>query len=130
MVNYRGSIGSGQESVEFLLGRIGDSDVKDVHLATFQALKKFPFLNPKKMVLFGGSHGGFLVTHLSGQFPVMSFENTGRSSNMSLTKHYQIQGLVSFCILLIHIYFALIITCPGSLTHYRKSFIDGNLKIE
>jgi acylaminoacyl-peptidase len=71
MVNYRGSIGAGQENVEFLLGRIGDSDVKDVHLATVEALKKFPFLNPNKMVLFGGSHGGFLVTHLSGRFPVM-----------------------------------------------------------
>jgi hypothetical protein len=71
MVNYRGSIGAGQESVEFLLGKIGDSDVKDVHLATLKALKQFPFLNPEKVVLFGGSHGGFLVTHLSGQFPVM-----------------------------------------------------------
>lgn len=71
LVNYRGSIGAGQESVEFLLGRIGDSDVKDVHLAVVQAVKQFPFLNPNKMVLFGGSHGGFLVTHLSGQFPVM-----------------------------------------------------------
>lgn len=76
MVNYRGSIGSGQESVEFLLGRIGDSDVKDVHFATCQALKQFPFLDPKKMVLMGGSHGGFLVTHLSGRFPVMSSEDT------------------------------------------------------
>jgi acylaminoacyl-peptidase len=71
MVNYRGSIGAGQESVEFLLGKIGDSDVKDVHLATLEALKQFPFLNPEKMLLFGGSHGGFLVTHLSGQFPDM-----------------------------------------------------------
>ena len=70
MVNYRGSIGAGQDNVEFLLGRIGDADVKDVHHATMEALKQFPFLNPDKMVLFGGSHGGFLVTHMSGQFPV------------------------------------------------------------
>ncbi|XP_069703712.1 acylamino-acid-releasing enzyme-like isoform X2 [Periplaneta americana] len=69
MINYRGSIGSGQDSVEFLLGRIGDSDVKDVHLATMEALKQFSFLNPGKLFLFGGSHGGFLVTHLSGQYP-------------------------------------------------------------
>jgi acylaminoacyl-peptidase len=72
LVNYRGSIGAGQESVEFLPGKIGNSDVKDVHLAVVEALTQFPFLNPNKMVLFGGSHGGFLVTHLSGQFPVMT----------------------------------------------------------
>jgi acylaminoacyl-peptidase len=99
MVNYRGSIGSGQENVEFLLGRIGDTDVKDVHLATFQALKQFPFLNPHKIVLFGGSHGGFLATHLSGQFPVMSPENTDRISvhHKPCTVRYQILCLSGFC---------------------------------
>lgn len=70
MVNYRGSIGAGQDSVDFLLGKIGDTDVKDVQQAVSEALERFPFLNPEKMVLFGGSHGGFLVTHISGQFPV------------------------------------------------------------
>ncbi|XP_067011010.1 acylamino-acid-releasing enzyme [Anabrus simplex] len=70
MVNYRGSVGSGQDSIDFLLGNIGDTDVKDMKLATTEALNQFSFLNPGKVVLFGGSHGGFLVTHLSGQYPV------------------------------------------------------------
>ncbi|XP_034230379.1 acylamino-acid-releasing enzyme-like isoform X2 [Thrips palmi] len=69
MVNYRGSIGSGDDSVNFLPKRVGDADVKDVHQAAQAALEQFPCLNPKKCVLFGGSHGGFLVTHLSGQYP-------------------------------------------------------------
>lgn len=69
MVNYRGSVGAGQDSVDSLPGRIGDADVKDVHYAATEALKQFPFLNPEKVFLFGGSHGGFLVTHLSGQYP-------------------------------------------------------------
>ena len=69
MVNYRGSTGHGEESVNFLLKRVGDSDVKDVHQASRAALEQFPCLNARKCVLFGGSHGGFLVAHLSGQYP-------------------------------------------------------------
>lgn len=69
-MNYRGSTGLGQASVDFLPGRVGDTDVKDCHQATLEALKTFPCLDPQKVVLYGGSHGGFLVTHLSGQYPV------------------------------------------------------------
>lgn len=69
-MNYRGSIGQGQSSVEFLCGRVGDTDVKDVHQTTKAVCKQFSYIDPDRIVLFGGSHGGFLVTHLSGQFPV------------------------------------------------------------
>nr|CAH7731579.1 unnamed protein product [Callosobruchus chinensis] len=68
-INYRGSLGYGQKCVEFLPGKIGDTDVKDCILATDTALKKFSWLNPDAMALVGGSHGGFLVAHLSGQYP-------------------------------------------------------------
>lgn len=71
LINYRGSIGAGNNSVDFLLGRIGVSDVSDCILATKEALKKYPWLDPSSMVLCGGSHGGFLVTHISGQYPDM-----------------------------------------------------------
>lgn len=50
-------------------GRVGDADVKDCILATDECLKRYSWLSPKKMVLNGGSHGGFLVHHLSGQYP-------------------------------------------------------------
>lgn len=69
MINYRGSIGAGQDSVNFLLGRIGSSDVADCIQATDLAFSKYPWLDPNRAVLVGGSHGGFLVTHLSGQYP-------------------------------------------------------------
>lgn len=69
LVNYRGSTGAGQDSVDFLLGKVGTSDVSDCMLALREALQRFSWLNPKKVVLVGGSHGGFLVTHLSGQHP-------------------------------------------------------------
>lgn len=71
LVNYRGSIGAGQNSVEFLLGRIGKSDVADCIQATQQAFSQYPWLDSNRTVLVGGSHGGFLVTHLSGQYPDM-----------------------------------------------------------
>lgn len=69
LVNYRGSTGAGQDSVDFLPARVGDADVKDCILAVDSALKQFPWLNPNAVSLVGGSHGGFLVTHLSGQYP-------------------------------------------------------------
>lgn len=55
--------------MNFLPKRVGDVDVKDVYQATQVALDQFPCLNRRKCVLFGGSHGGFLVAHLSGQYP-------------------------------------------------------------
>eukprot|EP00092_Neocalanus_flemingeri_P040427 GFUD01044028.1.p1 GENE.GFUD01044028.1~~GFUD01044028.1.p1 ORF type:complete len:711 (-),score=264.14 GFUD01044028.1:62-2194(-) len=68
-VNYRGSVGFGEDNVRSLLGKVGDMDVKDCHLAREMCLEKFPHLSREKCVLMGGSHGGFLVTHLAGQYP-------------------------------------------------------------
>lgn len=69
LVNYRGSLGSGNKSVEFLPGKVGITDVADCIQATDTALSTFNWLNPNSIVLTGGSHGGFLVAHLSGQYP-------------------------------------------------------------
>lgn len=68
LINYRGSTGSGQASIDFLPKRVGDTDVKDCKLATDEVVNSFP-IDVHKLCLMGGSHGGFLVTHLSGQYP-------------------------------------------------------------
>ena len=68
MVNYRGSIGFGQSAVEDLPSRIGDLDVLDVVHAV-NHIAKAGQVDPQRLAICGGSHGGFLTGHCIGQFP-------------------------------------------------------------
>lgn len=68
LVNYRGSLGFGQDSVASLPGNVGTQDVKDVQFCMEEVLQKEP-LDPQRVALLGGSHGGFLSCHLIGQYP-------------------------------------------------------------
>ncbi|XP_058640130.1 S9 family peptidase isoform X2 [Onychostoma macrolepis] len=69
MVNYRGSTGFGQDGIESLLGNVGSQDVKDVHRAVLCTLQNETTLDPDRVAVMGGSHGGFLACHLVGQYP-------------------------------------------------------------
>ncbi|XP_062419699.1 S9 family peptidase [Pungitius pungitius] len=69
MVNYRGSTGFGQDSILSLIGRIGSQDVRDVQSAVVTALQRDTSLDPDRLAVIGGSHGGFLSCHLVGQYP-------------------------------------------------------------
>ncbi|NWH26341.1 ACPH enzyme, partial [Grus americana] len=68
LVNYRGSLGFGQDSVVSLPGNVGTQDVRDVQLCVERVLQEEP-LDTGRVALVGGSHGGFLACHLLGQFP-------------------------------------------------------------
>ncbi|XP_072026007.1 acylamino-acid-releasing enzyme-like isoform X2 [Amphiura filiformis] len=68
IVNYRGSLGFGQAGVLSLPGKVGTQDVKDVHGAALQVLSS-GLVAKEKVAVMGGSHGGFLSTHLIGQYP-------------------------------------------------------------
>lgn len=68
LVNYRGSIGFGEDNLRSLLGKIGQQDIFDVQCAAEVAAQRDE-INPDKMVIFGGSHGGFIACHAIGQFP-------------------------------------------------------------
>ncbi|XP_032066319.1 acylamino-acid-releasing enzyme-like isoform X1 [Thamnophis elegans] len=68
MVNYRGSLGFGQDSIDSLISHIGVQDVADTQLAVDVALQ-MANLDPNRIALLGGSHGGFICCHLIGRFP-------------------------------------------------------------
>lgn len=72
-INYRGSIGMGSDNVEYLQGKVGHTDVLDCYNAINDSFKKYPWIDDTRVGISGGSHGGFLVTHLSGQYPVIFF---------------------------------------------------------
>ncbi|KAH9330828.1 hypothetical protein KI387_002936, partial [Taxus chinensis] len=67
-VNYRGSLGFGEEALQSLPGSIGRQDVGDVLNAIDLVIGK-QLANPTNIAVLGGSHGGFLTTHLIGQAP-------------------------------------------------------------
>ncbi|XP_026449238.1 acylamino-acid-releasing enzyme 1-like isoform X1 [Papaver somniferum] len=68
IVNYRGSLGFGEEALQSILGNVGSQDVYDV-LAALDHVIEMGLADPSKVAVFGGSHGGFLTTHLIGQAP-------------------------------------------------------------
>ncbi|NXL47271.1 ACPH enzyme, partial [Podilymbus podiceps] len=68
LVNYRGSLGFGQDNVASLLGNVGTQDVRDVQFCVERVLQE-ESLDVSRVALVGGSHGGFLACHLLGQFP-------------------------------------------------------------
>lgn len=96
LINYRGSTGTGASSIFFLLSRIGTSDVADCKLATEKALDMFP-VNEKKLVLYGGSHGGFIVTHLSGQYSDFFRATVARNPVIDLTSMYNTTDIADWC---------------------------------
>jgi acylaminoacyl-peptidase len=68
LVNYRGSTGFGTKFLEALPTRIGDLDVADVMAALASVQDR---VDPTRIAVCGGSHGGFVGAHLTGQFPAM-----------------------------------------------------------
>lgn len=65
-VNYRGSLGFGEEALQSLLGNVGRQDVGDV-LAALDLVIGNGMADPARVAVLGGSHGGFLAAHLVGQ---------------------------------------------------------------
>lgn len=68
-INYPGSIGYDDKYVQDLPGKVGTLDVEFCDKVITETLQKFKQFDANKVAIAGGSHGGFLVTHLAGKFP-------------------------------------------------------------
>ena len=58
--NYRGSTGYGKEFMQANLFDMGGGDLQDV-LAAADWIKQTGYVDPKKVILMGGSYGGYLT---------------------------------------------------------------------
>ncbi|XP_045497001.1 acylamino-acid-releasing enzyme-like isoform X1 [Colias croceus] len=95
-INYRGSIGNGDSSVRFLPQRIGRVDVIDCKMAADEVIKYYS-IDEKKLCLFGGSHGGFLVAHLSGQYPDFFKVTVSRNPVIDISSMASVSDIPDWC---------------------------------
>lgn len=65
--NPRGSIGYGQEFVNACRGDYGGKDYGDLMKVVDFAVESFPFVDADRMVVTGGSYGGFMTNWIVGQ---------------------------------------------------------------
>lgn len=96
LVNFRGSTGFGTDFLESLPGNIGSYDVEDC-ISALQFIKTSKKMNVDHIHCFGGSHGGFLVTSLLGQFPDMFTRAAARNPVTNIAWNYGISDIPDWC---------------------------------
>ncbi|XP_068631647.1 acylamino-acid-releasing enzyme-like isoform X2 [Battus philenor] len=68
-INFRGSTGQGDDIVRCLISHVGDYDVTDCLLALTTLKERDARLDA--LLLYGGSYGGLVTSHLAGKRPEM-----------------------------------------------------------
>eukprot|EP00887_Chlorella_sp_A99_P008103 scaffold12.g8103.t1 len=96
LVNYRGSIGFGEESVLSLPGNVGTNDVADC-MAALAAAVDAGYADPARVALVGGSHGGFLAGHLLGQHPAAFRAGVMRNPVCDLSVMVNVSDIPDWC---------------------------------
>ncbi|KAG2382483.1 hypothetical protein C9374_005063 [Naegleria lovaniensis] len=97
-INYRGSVGFGQEFAGCLPGVIGDLDVKDCHTAIQYVMDHNVLeVDPQSISALGGSHGGFLAAHLIGQYPDLFKCSIMRNPVINLSTIYGESDIPDWC---------------------------------
>jgi len=64
--NPRGSQGYGETFTQAVVGDWGGGDYADVMAALDEALARYPFIDPERLGVLGGSYGGFLTSWTVG----------------------------------------------------------------
>jgi dipeptidyl aminopeptidase/acylaminoacyl peptidase len=64
--NPRGSQGYGEAFAQAVVGDWGGGDYADVMAALDEALARYPFIDPERLGVLGGSYGGFLTSWTVG----------------------------------------------------------------
>jgi dipeptidyl aminopeptidase/acylaminoacyl peptidase len=64
MVNYRGSTGYGQAHADAIFGDQDGAEAEDVLVAIDSAIARFPWIDPSRLGVEGGSYGGQLTNWL------------------------------------------------------------------
>jgi dipeptidyl aminopeptidase/acylaminoacyl peptidase len=64
--NPRGSQGYGETFAQAVVGDWGGGDYADVMAVLDEALKRYPFIDPDRLGVLGGSYGGFLTSWTVG----------------------------------------------------------------
>ncbi|KAJ0233076.1 Acylamino-acid-releasing enzyme [Hirschfeldia incana] len=110
IVNYRGSLGFGEDALQSIPGKIGSQDVNDVLSAVDHAVK-MGLADPSRVTVLGGSHGGFLTTHLIGQAPGKFVAAASRNPVCNIASMVGITDIPDWCFF----------EAYGDQTHYTEA---------
>eukprot|EP00899_Mesostigma_viride_P022535 jgi/Mesvir1/3466/Mv11959-RA.1 len=96
LVNFRGSTGFGESALQTLPGNIGTQDVHDC-LDALEAVTKLGIVDTRRVAVIGGSHGGFLASHLVGQAPDVFRAAVMRNPVCSLVSMIETSDIPDWC---------------------------------
>jgi dipeptidyl aminopeptidase/acylaminoacyl peptidase len=68
MIDFHGSTGYGQAFTDSISGDWGGKPLEDLQKGLDAALKKYPFIDAKRLCALGASYGGFMINWMAGNW--------------------------------------------------------------
>ncbi len=69
MIDFHGSTGYGQAFTDSISGDWGGKPLEDLKKGLAAALKKYPWLDGKRVAALGASYGGYMINWIAGNWP-------------------------------------------------------------